>query len=252
MSLIGLRNSHFSTDQFDYEIIFRCYNDGFAYRCVFDNQTEGELNISGENTKLSLADDVTFPAYNLENAFIDMISDPLNYINGWFDLNNAHSRVRVNEEIPGTVTAEVAKLILVQAEWVVLPDVPEEYLKNDDLFDCIRKKPAQFDSFTVLQGEIDTYITVARELGDDWCIGSLTNRDGRALEISLDFLPQGENYKVTMYSDDANTHFLNQKEAYVIAKQEVNNTSSITVNLALGSKSTIHLKKYSQGINKVL
>ena len=183
-----------------------------------------------------------FPETAVSSAFINMIAGPLDYTNGWFDLNNAHSRVRVFEEIPGTVTAEVAKLIVAHTGWMVLPDAPEEYLKKDDLFDCIRKMPAQFDSFKVLQGDIDSYITVLRGAGDDWFIGSLTNREGREIEIDLGFLPQGESYQVTIYSDDANTHFLDQKETYVITEEEVDNASTIKVRLAPGGGNAIHLK----------
>ncbi|MEP0367650.1 MAG: glycoside hydrolase family 97 catalytic domain-containing protein [Cyclobacteriaceae bacterium] len=184
-----------------------------------------------------------FPETAVSSAFINMIAGPLDYTNGWFDLNNAHSRVRVFEEIPGTVTAEVAKLIVAHTGWMVLPDAPEEYLKKEDLFDCIRKMPAQFDSFKVLQGEIDSHITVARGSGEDWFIGSLTNRDGRDLEISLDFLQEGVKYEATIYSDKETTHFLNEKETYVITQQKVNSTSSLKVKLAPGGGNAIHLKK---------
>ena len=184
-----------------------------------------------------------FPETAVSSAFINMIAGPLDYTNGWFDLNNAHSRMRVFEEIPGTVTAEVAKLIVAHTGWMVLPDAPEEYLKKDDLFDCIRKMPAQFDSFKVLQGDIDSYISVARGAGDDWFIGSLSNRDAREIEIDLCFLPQGKSYQATIYSDDVNTHFLNQKETYVITKEEVNNAATMKVRLAPGGGNAIHLKK---------
>lgn len=184
-----------------------------------------------------------FPETAVSSAFINMIAGPIDYTNGWFDLNDAHLRERVFEEIPGTVTAEVAKLIVAHTGWMVLPDAPEEYLKKEGLFDCIRKMPAQFDSFNVLQGDIDSYISVARGAGDDWFIGSLSNRDAREIEIDLSFLPQGENYLATIYSDDVDTHFLNQKETFVITKEEVDNASTIKVRLAPGGGNAIYLKK---------
>ena len=183
-----------------------------------------------------------FPETAVTSAFINMVAGPLDYTNGWFDLNNAHSRVRVFEEIPGTVSAEVAKLIIAHTGWMVLPDAPEEYLKKDDLFDCIRKMPAQFDSFKVLQGDIDSYITVARKSGEDWFVGSLTNRDSREFEISLDFLLEGE-YIATIYSDSETTHFLSEKETYVIRTENVNPKGALKVRLAPGGGNVIHLKK---------
>ncbi|MFC4222051.1 glycoside hydrolase family 97 protein [Flagellimonas marina] len=183
-----------------------------------------------------------FPETAVSSAFINMIAGPLDYTNGWFDLNHAHSRERVFEEIPGTVTAEVAKLIVANTGWMVLPDAPEEYLKKDDLFDCIRKMPSQFDSFKVLQGGIDSYITVTRRAGEDWFVGSLTNREGRNLKINLDFLPEGKTYKATIYSDGMDAHFLNNKESYKIEEMEVEPKDILDVRLAPGGGNAIYLR----------
>ncbi|MCD4736389.1 MAG: glycoside hydrolase family 97 catalytic domain-containing protein, partial [Bacteroidales bacterium] len=54
-----------------------------------------------------------FPEKPVTSSFVNMVAGPVDMCNGWFDLNNAHSRVRVFQEIPGTVAAEVAKLIVV-------------------------------------------------------------------------------------------------------------------------------------------
>ncbi len=184
-----------------------------------------------------------FPETAITSAFINMLAGPIDYTNGWFDLNNAHSRVRVFEEIPGTVAAEVAKLIVVYSGWMVLPDSPEEYLQKEDLFNCIRKMPTQFDSFNVLEGKIGEYISVARQAGDDWFVGSLTNRDSRELTIRLDFLPKGQNYRATFYEDTDKTHFLENKESYQIREIEVDSDSTLKVKLAPGGGNAIYLEK---------
>ncbi|MCD6355050.1 MAG: glycoside hydrolase family 97 catalytic domain-containing protein [Prolixibacteraceae bacterium] len=159
-----------------------------------------------------------FPETAVTAPFVNMLAGPLDMCNGWFSLNTAfgNGRHRVFEEIPGTVAAEVAKLIVTYGGWYVLPDAPEEYLKKDDLFDCIRRMPAQFDSFKVLNGEIGEFISVARKAGDDWFVGSLTNRESRELKINFDFLDAGKKYVATFYEDTPETDFLNNKEAYKI------------------------------------
>ena len=88
-----------------------------------------------------------FPETAVTSPFVNMLAGPVDYCDGWFDLSNNLYRQRVFQKIPGTVAAEVAKLIIAYSGWRVLPDSPEEYLKKDDLFDCIRKMPPQFDSF---------------------------------------------------------------------------------------------------------
>ncbi len=184
-----------------------------------------------------------FPETAVSSAFINMIAGKIDYTNGWFDLNHAQSRVRVFEEIPGTVSAEVAKLIVAYTGWMVLPDAPEAYLAKSDLFECIKEMPPQFDSFKVLQGDIDKCIVVARAAGEDWFIGSLTNREGRDVEIDLGFLPKGSKYLATIYSDADDSNFLTNKESYKIEEQKVEPGTKLKVRLAPGGGNAIHLKK---------
>ncbi|MCM5663900.1 glycoside hydrolase family 97 protein [Galbibacter mesophilus] len=183
------------------------------------------------------------PGTMVSSAFINTIAGPLDYTNGWFDLNNAHSRNKVFEEIPGTVAAEVAKNIVVYTGWMILPDAPEAYLKKKDLFECIKKMPAQFDSLDVLQGSINDYIVVARKAGNDWFVGSITNEEAREITIDFDFLPENKTYKATIYGDAESTHYLNEKETYKITEQQVNAASKITVKLAPGGGNAIHLEE---------
>ncbi len=183
------------------------------------------------------------PETGVNTAIINQIAGPIDMTNGWFDLNNAHSRTKVFEEIPGTVTAEVAKLITVYTGLMVLPDSPEEYLKKDELFDCIRKMPPLFDSFQVLNSVLDSTITVARKDGDNWFVGSLTNREPRSLKIKLHFLEPNKQYRATIYSDSPDTHFLNNKEAYQIENNvSVNAQSEINATLAPGGGHAIYIE----------
>ena len=184
-----------------------------------------------------------FPETAVSSPFINMLAGPIDYTNGWFDLNSAQSRVHVVVDIPGTVAAEVAKLIVVYSGLMVLPDSPEEYLKKEDLFDCVRKMPAQFEGFQVLDGKIGEFISVARKAGKDWFVGSLTNRDERTIEIDFNFLPKGQNYKATFYEDTNDTHFLNNKESYRIKELELNSDSKIKIRMAPGGGNAIYLKK---------
>lgn len=187
-----------------------------------------------------------YPETAVNMSFINMIAGPLDLTNGWFDMNSAHDRVKVYKEIPGTVVGDVAKLIVVYSGWMVLPDAPEEYLKKDDLLDCIRKMPAQFNGFKVLDGEIDEYISVARRAGDDWFVGSLTNREARTITIDLNFLPKDKKYEATLYEDAEDSHYLNNKESYKIRKQLVHSNTKLTIKMGAGGGNAIYIKKGSE------
>jgi len=185
-----------------------------------------------------------FPETIVTAPFVNMVAGPLDLCNGWFALETAFTsnRPKVFEEIPGTVSAEVAKLIVVYGGCFVLPDAPEEYLKKDDLFDCVRNMPAHFDCYKVLDGEIGEYISVARCSGEEWFVGSLTNRESREITINFDFLERGKKYVATFYEDTSDTHFLNNKEAYRVRKNiPLEKGSEITIKMAPGGGHSIWL-----------
>ncbi len=184
-----------------------------------------------------------YPETIVTTTFVNMMAGAIDNCDGWFDFNNSIERVRVFQEIPGTVAAEVAKLIVVYTGMNIMPDAPEEYLRKDDLFDCIRKMPAQFDSFKVIDGEIGEYIVVARQTGENWFVGSLTNRDSRALTIKLSFLKEGVKYKLTLYEDTPDSHFLNNREAYKTTNKIVTKGDVLNVKLAPGGGNAMRLIK---------
>ena len=206
-------------------------------RRTYPNLVTKEFGHSQADAKKSY-----FPEKAVTSPFVNMIAGPLDMCNGWFDLNGSHSRVKVFEEIPGTVAAEVAKLIVGYTGWMVLPDSPEEYLKKDDLFDCIRNMPAQFNNLQVIDGIIGEYISVARRAGSDWFIGSLTNRDPRIITIDLSFLPKNNKYEATFYEDAEDAHFLKNKESYSIRKQLVNSETKLSIKMGAGGGNSIYLK----------
>ncbi len=185
-----------------------------------------------------------FPETSVNQVLINQIAGPLDYTNGWFDLNDAFAekRPKVFQELPGTVVAEVAKLITIYTGWVVLPDSPEEYLEKDDLFDCIRKMPPQFDSYKILDAELDKFVSVARKAGDNWFVGSLTNRDARTITIDFSFLPSDRKYEATIYEDANDSHFQNNKESYNIRKQTIDSETKLSIEMGAGGGSAIYLK----------
>ncbi len=79
-------------------------------------------------------------------------------------------------------------------------DKPSEYHGEPEIafFDHV---PTTWDDTKVLDGAIGQYITVARRSGNQWFIGSITNDNGRDLNVPLDFLQKGKKYVAHIYSD---------------------------------------------------
>jgi hypothetical protein len=65
------------------------------------------------------------------------------------------------------------------------------------------KIPTSWDETNVLQGRPGEFISTARRKGDDWFVGTITNNHSRTVQLKFDFLPKGEKYIATIYSDDS-------------------------------------------------
>ena len=183
-----------------------------------------------------------WPETAVTSPFVNGIAGYLDLCDGWYDLEGAESRVRVFEPIPGTVAAENAKLVVNYGGLKVLPDAPEEYNKKADLFEFIRVLPNTFDEVKIFNDVIGESITVARRAGDQWFIGSLTNREGRTLNIPLNFLDPGTKYDITLYEDAKDTNFETNKEAYSIRKMQGDTKTVIKAELAPGGGQAIWIR----------
>ena len=104
--------------------------------------------------------------------------------------------------ISTTIASENARILTTFSGMVMLPDVPEEYLKKADMFEFIQEMPTTWDDTRILHGSIPNYITTARRSGDAWFVCSVTNESARTLGIDLDFLDANVTYDVTYYEDD--------------------------------------------------
>jgi alpha-glucosidase len=182
-----------------------------------------------------------WPETAVSAAFINMLVGPLDMTNGWYGLNKAHSRERVFEQIPGTVAAENAKLVVFSTGMMILPDAPEEYEAKADLFEFIKKLPDSYDEFKVLGGTPNTYISIARKKGDNWYIGNLTNRESRIIKLPLNFLDKSKKYKAIIYEDTPDSHFLNNKETYQIRRVNVTADMELKLTLAPGGGSSVFI-----------
>jgi alpha-glucosidase len=61
--------------------------------------------------------------------------------------------------------------------------------------------PTVWHDTRVLQGEIGRFITAARRSGQEWYVGTLTNVEGRTLDVPLGFLDAGRKYVAHLYED---------------------------------------------------
>lgn len=184
------------------------------------------------------------PSHFVTTVYNNMLTGSLDMANGLYAIKDAEKvRPRIFEKVNTTVVAETARTLINYAALSILPDIPEAYEAKADLFKFISSMPMNWDESHVLSGKIGHHITMARRAGDTWWIGSAIDEEGGEMEIDLSFLPEGSEWKATIYSDAADTHFETNPETYEITSREVKSGDKIAAKLAPGGGHCIMLEK---------
>jgi alpha-glucosidase len=117
-------------------------------------------------------------------------------------------------------------------------DKPKDYEGEPEL-QFWDEVPTTWDNTRVINGEIGKCITIARQSGDDWFIGSITNEEARVLEVPLSFLGEDKKYEAVIYSDDPS---VNTRTHVTVNKLEVNNKTILKIKLKSSGGEAIHIK----------
>jgi alpha-glucosidase len=80
-------------------------------------------------------------------------------------------------------------------------DQPAQYNGEPEV-EFFDKVKTVWDDTKLLGGEIGEYVTVARRSGNEWFVGSITNKQARQVSIPLSFLEKGKKYLLKAYQDD--------------------------------------------------
>lgn len=90
--------------------------------------------------------------------------------------------------------------------------------------------PTVWDDTRVVHGRIGDFVTVARRSGDTWFVGSLTDEQGRTLDLSLDFLEPGRRYEAHIFADDLDAEA--RRAPVRIERRLVESTTTLSLVLA--------------------
>ena len=108
----------------------------------------------------------------------------------------------------GTKAFNLAIFVLAESNLQMLMDNPCRYDQWPDCRDFLTSVPVNWDETRVLQAEAGQYCVTAKRKGNQWFIGGITNSTERNLELKLDFLPAGKQYKMTSFEDGVNAHII--------------------------------------------
>jgi alpha-glucosidase len=170
-----------------------------------------------------------------------MLAGPLDMNNGLADLTQA-GRVDHGAPVPSTLTAEVARTLIVFSGATVIPDIPEYYRKNPELLRFIAAQQMPWRESRTLAGEIGEYIVMARQAADGaWLVGAATNESLRELDVPLSFLPSGK-HEALVIQDGPQSDYRTHAEDYQAETRGVSKADTLRLKLAPGGGACVLIK----------
>jgi alpha-glucosidase len=132
--------------------------------------------------------------------------------------------------VTGTRAQQLALYVVLEEPLAMISDAPSAYANQPD-FQFLKDVPTAWDATRVLNGTPGEFVTIARQHGREWYLGSLTNWTARELRIPLNFLGSGK-YRAEIYEDTADA---GENPKHVsIRRQTVEGGETLTVHLASG------------------
>ena len=132
----------------------------------------------------------------------------------------------------GTRAYQMALFVLFETGLQMLVDSPTLYYREEDCARFMAGIPLVTDETISLASKVGEYAIVAKKKGDKWYIGGMTNNKEpeRVIEVSLDFLPEGQTWKMISYEDGVNAN--KQAMHYMKYEKQVKKGQKIKVKMA--------------------
>lgn len=183
-----------------------------------------------ENNKWSK--DIT-PEHDVTLCFTRMLAGPMDFTPG--AMHNAQLKeYLVSHSCPmslGTRCHQMAMYVCYDAPLQMMSDSPSNYYKEPECTSFISKMKTVWDNTNVLDAKVGDYILMARQKGNDWYLGAMTDWDARSLNVDLSFLGDGS-YEIEIMQDGINA----EKSAsdYKRIVKQVTKADRLKINLAKG------------------
>ena len=124
----------------------------------------------------------------------------------------------------------MAVFVLFESNLQMLMDNPCRYDQWPDCRDFLTSVPVNWDETRVLAAEAGQYCITAKRKGNKWFIGAITNSKERDINLPLDFLPAGKEYRMTSFADGINAHIIAMD--YVRNQSKVSSTTTLPIHMA--------------------
>ncbi|MFW6348158.1 MAG: glycoside hydrolase family 97 protein [Cyclonatronaceae bacterium] len=182
------------------------------------------------------------PEHTVLMPFTRNLGAAFDYTPGVLDLS--FDEYRPDNRVKSTQAKELALYVVIYSPLHMAADLPEHYEEHLDAFQFIKDVPVDWEDTRVLNASIGNYVTIARKgrRSDEWFLGSITDEQGRLLEIPLHFLDEGQAYVAEIYRDGRDADWETAPYNLVIEQKLVESSDIMPLRLAAGGGAAIRFR----------
>ena len=180
--------------------------------------------------------------HNVTLAFTRMLSGPMDFTPGIFNLST--TRDGVEYRVKSTLAHQLALYVVLYSPIQMAADLPRYYDARPDAFQFIKDVPTDWEESIALDGEVGDFVVFARKErgGQDWYLGAIAGEKPRSVEVPLSFLSPDRRYTATVYRDGDNAHWESNPYDYVIEQRPVKSSDKLALRLAAGGGTAIRIR----------
>ncbi len=187
------------------------------------------------------------PSHTCILPFTRLKGGPMDYTPGLFETRLSTYGEGKTGQAMTTLARQLALYLTMPSPMQMACDLPQNYERFPDAFKFIEDVPVDWKDTRYLEAEPARYITVARQdkNSDDWYLGAITDETPRTAVVTLDFLPKGEKYEVTIYEDAPDADWKDNPQSYRIRMLKADSRTRLRLNLASGGGAAVKIAKKS-------
>ena len=196
-----------------------------------------------EYSSVGAGNGVNPPDHDVQLVFTRMLSGPMDYTPGVFDLTYAD--IDTPARVKSTLVHQLALYVVLYSPNQMVPDYRRFYEQYPDAFQFIVDVPTDWETSEALQGEVGDYVVFARQErgASDWYLGAISGNDARDIEVPLSFLEQCVKYTAQIYRDGDEANWQDSPYDYVIEEKTVTAADVLSARLGAGGGLAVRFKR---------
>lgn len=140
----------------------------------------------------------------------------------------------------GTRCQQLAMYVVYESPLQMLCDSPTNYMREEECMKFLGPVPAVWDRTIALDARVGAYVLMARQSGDEWYVGGMTDEEGRRLTVDLSFLGAGS-WTADIWQDGINAD--RNGNDFKHMTQTVTADTKLSVRLASGGGWVARIRK---------